>query len=68
MKPCDCVDMVSIERLNEEGMGFNKEWYIKVHPLSVFISNRTTVLCIPMHRFTAFAEWYLTDQGEKELE
>lgn len=61
MRPCDCHDMVSVMKLNEQGVGHN-EWSIIVRPVSVILSNSTTEIKIPQNRFKQFAEWYLEDQ------
>lgn len=61
MRPCDCPDYATVQKLNEQGLRFN-EWGIMVSPNSVIIENGTTTMRIPMRRFKAFAEWYLEDQ------
>ena len=61
MRPCDCPDWSTTQKLNEQGLRFN-EWSIVVQPNSVIIENTTTTMRIPMNRFKAFAEWYLEDQ------
>lgn len=61
MKPCDCIDLSTAKKLNEQGLRFN-EWSIFIIPNSVIISNSTTELKIPMNRFRSFASWYLEDQ------
>jgi len=62
MKPCDCYDSITADKLHTQGITYN-EWSILVKPLSVLISNNTTELRIPQKRFKAFAEWYLKDQN-----
>ena len=61
LKPCDCVDQYSADKLNEQGIGFNKNNII-VAPNSVVLTMEHTTIKIPMNLFKKFAEWYLTDQ------
>ncbi len=49
------------KKLECSGVRFN-EWKLSVIPNRVSIENSNTKFFIPMNRFKAFAEWYLTDQ------
>ncbi len=64
MRPCDCKDQVTAEKLNEQGIKFNDDELL-LKPSVVILKMYNVTLRIPMHRFKQLAEWYLTDQ-EKE--
>ncbi len=61
LKPCDCKDMVTASRLNEQGIGHNDQ-SIMIKPNSVVLTMGHTEIKIPMARFKMFAEWYLEAQ------
>jgi len=61
LKPCDCKDMVTARRLNEQGIGHNDE-AIMLEPNVVILKMGHTEIRIPMQRFKMFAEWYLAEQ------
>lgn len=61
LKPCDCKDMQTVSRLNEQGVGHNDE-SIMVTPSSVILTMGHTTIRIPQARFKMFAEWYLEAQ------
>jgi len=61
LKPCDCKDIVTASKLNEQGIGHNDQ-SIKIKPNLVILTMEHTTLKIPMSRFKMFAEWYLKEQ------
>lgn len=61
LKPCDCKDMTTASKLNEQGIGHNDE-SITIEPNVVILKMGHTQVKIPMARFKMFAEWYLTEQ------
>jgi uracil-DNA glycosylase len=64
LRPCDCVDMFTASKLNEQGIGHNDE-SIQVVPNSVILTLGNTTIRMSMNRFKQFAEWYLTEQEIK---
>jgi len=64
IKPCDCNDIDTAKRLNEQGIGFNDQ-SIMVKPNIVILTMGHTTINIPMDRFKMFAEWYLEEQEIK---
>lgn len=65
LRPCDCKDMATAKLLNEQAIAFNDDM-ISVEPNVVVLRMGHTVISIPMHRFKAFAEWYLEEQEIKK--
>jgi hypothetical protein len=65
LRPCDCVDMFTASKLNEQGIGHNDE-SIQVVPNSVILTLGNTTVRMSMNRFKQFAEWYLTEQEIKQ--
>ena len=65
LKPCDCKDMVTARRLNEQGIGHNED-HISIEPNVVVLTMDHTTIKIPMERFKMFAEWYLEGQKINE--
>ena len=61
LKPCDCKDIETASRLNEQGIGHNDQ-SIMVEPNVVILTMGHTKVRIPMQRFRMFAEWYLEEQ------
>jgi len=61
LRPCDCKDMVTASKLNEQGIGHNGD-SITVEPNVVVLKMGHTTIRIPMGRFKMFAEWYLEEQ------
>lgn len=61
LKPCDCKDMVTASKLNEQGIAHNDQSII-IEPNSVILTMGHTTIKIPMARFKMFAEWYLEEQ------
>lgn len=61
LKPCDCIDQFTANKLNEQGIGFNNR-SIKIEPNSVILTIDSTTIKIPMQLFKKFAEWYLEPQ------
>lgn len=61
LRPCDCKDMVTAKKLNEQGIGHNDQ-SILIEPNSVILQMGNTTVKIPMQRFKMFAEWYLKEQ------
>lgn len=64
MRPCDCKDIVTVKKLNEQGIR-HKNWSIWLRPNSVTIETDAIQLKIPMNHFRRFAEWFLEDQEEQ---
>ncbi len=65
LRPCDCKDMHTASKLNEQGIGHNDE-SITVEPNVVVLKMGHTTVNIPMDRFFMFAQWYLEEQEIKE--
>lgn len=61
LKPCDCTDLQTVKKLNEQGIGHNNE-SILVEPGVVILTMGYTTMKIPQKRFKMFAEWYLKAQ------
>lgn len=61
LKPCDCQDLATAKKLNEQGI-FHNDQGIVIEPNSVVLTMGHTTVKIPMKRFKMFAEWYLTEQ------
>lgn len=61
LKPCDCKDMTTVSKLNEQGIGHNDQ-SIMVKPGVVILTMEHTTIRIPQARFKMFAEWYLEAQ------
>jgi len=70
LRPCDCKDQYTANKLNEQGIGHNED-SISVQPNVVVLKMGHTQVRIPMQRFKMFAEWYLGEQEiveEQEIE
>jgi hypothetical protein len=65
IKPCDCKDIATANKLNEQGIGCNDDSII-VEPNVVILKMGHTTIRIPMSTFKMFSEWYLTEQNIKE--
>lgn len=65
LRPCDCPDWYTAQKLNEQGIGHNDE-SITVEPNVVVLKMGHTTVRIPMQRFKLFAEWYLAEQEIEE--
>ncbi len=61
IKPCDCKDMATANKLKEKGIGHNDD-SISIEPNSVILKMGNTTIRIPMVRFELFAKWYLEEQ------
>ncbi len=61
LRPCDCEDMESVKRLNEQGISHNDE-EIVLRPNHVLLTMGNTSIKISMTRFKMFAEWFLQEQ------
>lgn len=61
LKPCDCKDIVTANKLNESGIAVNND-SIHIEPNSVVLCLGNTTIRIHMHLFKKFAEWYLEEQ------
>lgn len=61
LRPCDCKDIFTAKKLNEQGIGNNGNSII-VEPNSVILTMEHTTIKIPMFLFKMFAEWYLEPQ------
>lgn len=61
LKPADCIDTRSVNKLKEQGIGHNDE-SISVQPNVVILTMGHTTVKIPMNRFRMFAEWYMEEQ------
>jgi hypothetical protein len=65
LRPCDCHDIYTASKLNEQGIGHNDE-SITLEPNVVILKMGRTTIQIPMQRFKIFAEWYMTEQEIEE--
>lgn len=61
IRPCDCKDIFTAEKLNEQGISHNDDSII-VEPNVVILTMGHTTVKIPMSRFKMFAEWFLEEQ------
>lgn len=61
LKPCDCKDIKTINKLKEQGIGHNDQ-SILVEPNVVVLTMGHTTVKISMERFKMFAKWYLEEQ------
>ena len=61
IRPCDCTDMCTVRKLNEQGIICNED-SINLEPKVVILKIGHTQIRIPMTRFKMFTEWYLTEQ------
>jgi hypothetical protein len=61
LKPCDCKDLLTANKLNEQGISQNGD-SIVIEPSVVVLTMGHTTVRIPMSKFKLFAEWYLEDQ------
>jgi len=64
MRPCDCKDARDLEKLQEQGIGFN-ESLIRVAPNIVVLTSGSCSMKISQKMFNRFAVWYLEDQPDK---
>ena len=64
LRPCDCIDLQDVKKLEEQGVGHNDE-SISVIPNYVLLKMGHTEIKIGMNRFKMFAEWYLAPQKIK---
>lgn len=65
IRPCDCKDQFTANKLEDQGIKFNDD-SIHIEPNSVILTRGHTTIRIPMSLFKKFAEWYLTEQELKE--
>lgn len=65
LRPCDCQDMQTAEKLQEQGIGHNDE-SIRIEPSQVILTMGHTTIKMSMKRFKMFAEWYLEEQELKD--
>lgn len=61
IKPCDCKDLLTANKLKEQGISWNDQ-SIMVEPSVVVLKMGHTTIRIPQSTFKLFAEWYLTEQ------
>ena len=61
LRPCDCKDMATQRKLNEQGIRHNDQGIV-IEPNLVILTMGHTTMKIPMTRFKMFAEWYLKEQ------
>lgn len=64
IRPCDCKDMVTAEKLEYQGISTGNH-SINIEPNSVVISSYGCTMKIPMQTFKKFAEFYLEEQEIK---
>ena len=64
LRPCDCKDMATARKLNEQGIRHNDQGIV-IEPNLVILTMGHTTMKIPMTRFKIFAEWYLKEQTLK---
>jgi hypothetical protein len=61
LRPCDCKDLHTASKLNEQGISFDGD-SITVNPNYVLLKMGHTEIKIPMYLFKRFSEWYLEPQ------
>lgn len=61
LRPCDCKDIATANRLNEQGINHNDDT-LMIYPNSVIMTLENTTVRIPMKIFKMFSEWYLEEQ------
>ena len=61
LRPCDCKDVLTANKLNEQGISQNGD-SIVIEPSVVVLTMGHTTVRIPMSKFKLFAEWYLEEQ------
>lgn len=61
LRPCDCKDVLTANKLNEQGISQNGD-SIVIKPSVVVLTMGHTTVRIPMSKFKLFAEWYLEEQ------
>ena len=61
LKPCDCKDLLTANKLNEQGISQNGD-SIVIEPSVVVLTMGHTTVRIPMSKFKLFSEWYLEEQ------
>jgi hypothetical protein len=61
IRPCDCIDQHTANKLEEQGIGRNDD-SIVLQPNVVILTRGHTTIKIPMSIFKLFAEWYLSEQ------
>jgi hypothetical protein len=61
LRPCDCKDQITANKLNEQGIGHNDQ-SITLKPSVVVLKMGHTEIKIPQSTFKMFAEWYLEEQ------
>ena len=64
IRPCDCKDMFTARKLNEQGIAINDN-SIEVEPSVVVLRMGHTTIRINQKTFQIFAEWYLKEQEIK---
>lgn len=64
IRPCDCKDVDTAQRMEEQGISMNED-SLMVEPNVVKLTISHTTIRIPMQRFKIFAEWYLREQELK---
>lgn len=64
LRPCDCIDSIDTDRLQEQGIGHNDE-SITVMAQCVILKMGHAEIKISQKRFKMFAEWYLEAQEVK---
>jgi hypothetical protein len=62
MRPCDCVDKRSVDKLDGQFIVYNDKC-IEVRPPNVILTVGACAVRIPMSVFKRFATWYLEDQS-----
>lgn len=65
MKPCDCHDQVTANKLQFQGVGYNDN-SIELRPSTVVLKIDNTTIRINQRLFEKFARWYLEDQEEEK--
>lgn len=64
LRPCDCKDLATVRKLNEQGISHNDQ-SILIEPNVVVLTMGHTTVKISMQMFKMFAEWYLEEQNIK---
>jgi len=65
IKPCDCLDQRSVDKLSEQGIRYNN-CSLQLQPNSVELKIGPCTVKVPQEIFKRFSEWYLGDQVREE--
>jgi len=65
LRPCDCIDEYTAQKLNEQGIGHNDQSITVTNGRVVLEMGHTTIK-VGRRRFKQFAEWFLEEQTLKD--